>query len=140
MGFALQLTALALLTTVGGWPYVYATAIAVELAVLHNFVWHERWTWSDRRHSALAPGSRLVKYHLVAAMTSMAGNVALTAAVVELAGAPVLVANVTAVGAMAAANFIAADRWVFYCAGITPATLSALTPWRQPPTDQNGAR
>jgi putative flippase GtrA len=24
-----------------------ATAVAVELAVLHNFVWHHCWTWRD---------------------------------------------------------------------------------------------
>ncbi len=34
--------------------YLIATALAVEAAVLHNFFWHERWTWADRvaRHNA----------------------------------------------------------------------------------------
>ena len=39
--------AMALLTAVG-WPYAPAAAAAVELAVLNNFFWHERWTWRDR--------------------------------------------------------------------------------------------
>ena len=28
--------------------YLTATALAVELAVLNNFVWHQLWTWRDR--------------------------------------------------------------------------------------------
>ena len=41
LGFVLQLTALALLAA-AGLPYLLAAAIAVELAALHNFWWHER--------------------------------------------------------------------------------------------------
>ena len=26
--------------------YLPATILAVEAALLHNFLWHERWTWS----------------------------------------------------------------------------------------------
>ena len=47
IGFALQLGVLALLLRLG-LHYLAATALAVELAVLHNFAWHERWTWRDR--------------------------------------------------------------------------------------------
>ena len=28
--------------------YLLATALAVECAVLHNFLWHEHYTWADR--------------------------------------------------------------------------------------------
>jgi putative flippase GtrA len=28
--------------------YLLATALAVETAVIHNFLWHQRFTWSDR--------------------------------------------------------------------------------------------
>ena len=48
IGFLLQLGSLAFLTMVAGWPYGPATASAVQLAVIHNFLWHERWTWRDR--------------------------------------------------------------------------------------------
>ena len=60
IGFLLQLGSLAFLTMVVGWPYGPATAIAVQLAVMHNFLWHERWTWRDRTIPRLAgpqPGS-----------------------------------------------------------------------------------
>ena len=45
LGFVLQLLTLWALTSLAGWPWLPATAAAVEVAVLHNFVWHERWTW-----------------------------------------------------------------------------------------------
>src|SRR5205085_9977389 len=57
MGVAVQLGTLALLTRVLGWDYLVATAIAVEAAVAHNFLWHERYTWADRTrgsHTAVA--------------------------------------------------------------------------------------
>ena len=28
--------------------YLWATGLAVEAAVLHNFMWHRRFTWRDR--------------------------------------------------------------------------------------------
>ena len=48
-GFLLQLGTLALLTRVFGWHYAAATAVAIEAAILHNFIGHSRWTWADRR-------------------------------------------------------------------------------------------
>ena len=53
VGIAVQLLMLWLLTLCGV-GYMLATALAVESAVLHNFVWHERFTWIDRRNG-LAP-------------------------------------------------------------------------------------
>ena len=48
IGFVVQVAALWLLVSLTGIHYVLATAIAVELAILVNFVWHERWTFQDR--------------------------------------------------------------------------------------------
>ena len=51
IGIVVQLAAPAILK---GWlqvEYLLATALAVEAAVLHNFIWHERWTWAERRES-----------------------------------------------------------------------------------------
>jgi putative flippase GtrA len=129
IGFLLQITALAVLTMGVGWPYVPATAVAVELAVLHNFWWHERWTWSDRALPKSAAGRRAAKYHATAAVTSLGGNLLMTAAFVELAGLPVVPANVAAVAVMAFANFAVTDRWVFARHAAAPlAVLLAFTP------------
>ena len=48
MGVAAQLAALAFFNRVLGLGALIATAAAVETAVLHNFIWHERYTWADR--------------------------------------------------------------------------------------------
>jgi putative flippase GtrA len=112
LGFVIQLVALALFTAMG-WPYVLAAAIAVELAALHNFCWHQRWTWRDRALPRRTIGRRLVDYHLTTASFAVAGNVMLTAAIVELFGAPAVLANAGAVAILAAVSFAVADRWVF---------------------------
>jgi len=112
IGFVLQLGALALLTQVVRWPYEPATALAVALAVLHNFWWHERWTWRDRTATGGLAG-RIARYYVTTGATSIAGNLAMTAIGVELFGWSPIVANVVAVAGSSLANFIISDRWVF---------------------------
>jgi len=48
IGIAVQFAALILLRSVLHLNYLVATAIAVEAALVHNFVWHEQFTWADR--------------------------------------------------------------------------------------------
>lgn len=48
MGIAVQMGALWLLVSGLGVHYLLATLLAVEVSLLHNFVWHERWTWKER--------------------------------------------------------------------------------------------
>jgi len=52
MGIAVQIASLTLLVSALGVHYLPATAVAIELSVLHNFLWHERWTWRDRTGNA----------------------------------------------------------------------------------------
>lgn len=113
-GFAVQLSALNVLTGTFGIASAGATAAAVELAVLHNFVWHERWTWADRT-TADRGGTwrRLLLFHASNGVVSLVGNVGLTTVISGTTGLPVLPANVLAVGACTAINFLAADRMVF---------------------------
>ena len=48
IGIGVQLATLWMLVHVLRCNYLLATGLAVETAVLHNFVWHHRFTWSDR--------------------------------------------------------------------------------------------
>jgi putative flippase GtrA len=111
LGFAAQITALAVLAG-NGWPPVAATAIAVEIAILHNFCWHERWTWRDRAADVHWSG-RLVRFHAATGVASIGANVILTAALVEIRHLQPVVANTLAVAIVSAGNFFIADRWVF---------------------------
>jgi putative flippase GtrA len=106
LGFAVQIAALAALTRLASWPWLPATIASVELAILHNYLWHRVRTWGDRRGSFL-------RFQVTMALTSIAGNVALMSPLVVTLHLPVVAANVVAVAAMSAANFLIADRWVF---------------------------
>jgi len=44
LGMGLQLTLMAAMIRMG-LHYLAATGLAVEATVLHNFIWHQRWTW-----------------------------------------------------------------------------------------------
>ncbi len=114
IGFGVQMGVLALLVRIAEWPYIWATLLAVETAVLHNFVWHERWTWRDRAaHSFRGILRQLVRFHLLNGLTSLLGNAAVVALLVELLQVPVLSAGVVAVGVCTIANFLWAHRVVF---------------------------
>jgi putative flippase GtrA len=113
LGFVLQVGVLAWLTTVHLWSYAVATIVAVEAAVLHNFLWHERWTWRDRSAAAASLIGRLLRFHTTTGITSIGGNLATTALGVEIIGLHPVIANMISVGLMSLANYLVADRWVF---------------------------
>lgn len=114
LGFSLQLGLLFLLRHFAGMNYLVATGIAVEAAVLHNFVWHERVTWSEiaslQRNQV---GLRLVKFHLANGLISLVGNIAFTWVLVEYARLPYLAANAISVVVCSLVNFVAGDTFVF---------------------------
>jgi putative flippase GtrA len=109
LGFAVQLAALWLLHRTGVHPLM-ATGIAVESAVLHNFVWHERVTWPKSGPGVLR---RLLRFHVANGLISVVGNVALTWLLAQELQLPLLLANAISVGICALLNFAASDRWVF---------------------------
>ena len=92
MGMVVQLAALALLNRWTAGHYMYASAAAIEIALLHNFMWHVHYTWSDRRDSA-ARLRQLVRFHLSNGLVSMLGNLALMRLLVHEARLPLLVSN-----------------------------------------------
>ncbi len=49
VGMVVQLAALSLFNRLLHGRYLIASAAALELTVLHNFVWHTQYTWRDRR-------------------------------------------------------------------------------------------
>lgn len=112
IGMALQLAALAVLNRWMGGHYLAATVAAVELTLIHNFLWHLRYTWRDRRHHA-AVTTQLAKFHLSNGAVSLVGNVLLMRLLVSGARLPVLVANSIAVLVCSLANFGLGHTWAF---------------------------
>ncbi len=114
LGLVVQITALSLLTHLAGWHYLPATLLAVSLAVLHNFGWHQRWTWSDRPAGALS--ARLRRLGWFAATTgviSIGGNLGLMALYAGRLGIPTVAANLATVASMSVVNFFASEYWTF---------------------------
>lgn len=114
VGIVVQLVALTVLTSGFGLNYLYATVLAVETAVIHNFVWHERYTWAERcggdRSAVLA---RLLRFNLSTGLVSIVGNILLMRLLVGHLHFQVLMANLVAIGTCAMANFVVSDHLVF---------------------------
>lgn len=114
IGVGVQLAALAILRTGIGVDYLVATFLAVEAAVLHNFIWHERWTWVERtRQEAGGVIGRLFRFHLANGLISIAGNLVLMWLLVSRLHLHYFIANLIAIGTCSIVNFFASDRLVF---------------------------
>ena len=114
LGTAVQLGMLVLLKSALHMNYLLATASAVEISVLHNFVWHERYTWPDRALVGWRGRLRsLAAFHLTNGLVSIVGNVLLMRLFVGQWKIPYFVANLTAIGTCGLANFVLADRVAF---------------------------
>jgi putative flippase GtrA len=114
IGIPVQLGVLGLLKGGLGFHYLIATAVAVEAATLHNFMWHERWTWIERtKASPSGLFGRLVRFHLSNGLISICGNLVMMWLLVSRLRVGYFAANVFAMAACAIANFLASDLLVF---------------------------
>jgi putative flippase GtrA len=111
VGIGVQLAVLAGLRSGFGFGYMAATALAVETAVIHNYFWHERFTWVDREtESSLA---RFAKFNLTTGLFSIAGNLVLMRVFVGGIGMNYMVANLVTIATCSVVNFVVSDRVVF---------------------------
>jgi putative flippase GtrA len=130
IGILVQVVALFFLRGVMHFNYLFATAIAVEAAVVHNFVWHEQFTWADRVRGAPRQASggeapnilsrlcgpslrRLLRFNLSNGAVSILGNLALMRVMVGQGHMNYLLANGIAIALCSVANFLVSDEWVF---------------------------
>lgn len=114
MGMAVQLGALGLFVHVLGLNYLLATALAVEAAVLHNFLWHRRWTWADREGITVpAWGYLLLRFNLTTGLVSIIGNLISMRVLAGAAGFEPIVANLLSIILCSLVNFLVCDHFVF---------------------------
>lgn len=91
-----------------------ATAIAVEIVVLHNFIWHEHFTWPDRNTKGFRQRTmRLARFHAGNGLVSLIGNTILMYWLVERLKVPVALSALVAILICSFVNFLIADRWVY---------------------------
>jgi len=125
-GFAVQIAVLGALTSWAGVNYLAATAIAVEAAILVNYLWHERVTWKDRpAMTARERWLRLGKFNAMTSITSIVGSLMVTAVLVESFTLSPLDANVIAVVVLGFINFVGADTLVFRAGAVGVVMLMA---------------
>ncbi len=134
MGIVVQFVTLFVLRSLFKFDYLFATAVAVEAAVIHNFVWHEQFTWVDRvkpdrteisgtridraRSEIVDPHwrrslPRLLRFNLTNGAVSILGNLALMKVMVGEGHMNYLFANAIAIVLCSLANFLVSERWVF---------------------------
>jgi putative flippase GtrA len=125
-GFVVQLAVLAGLIRFAGVHYLVATVIAVESAILHNFIWHQRHTWRDRPSTGAITRQRLVRFHLLNGTVSLVGNALVMLVLTGSLGIDPVRANVVAVIACSLVNFFGSEMLVFRTAAVVMALI--LTP------------
>jgi dolichol-phosphate mannosyltransferase len=114
LGLSLQLGTLTILKGYLGVHYLAATGMAVESAILHNFFWHERWTWGDRGLSgSRGRPARLVRFHSTTGAISILGNLVFMRLYAGELGLHYLVASLASVASCTVFNFVVSDRLVF---------------------------
>jgi putative flippase GtrA len=114
IGVALQLALLLLLKSVLGLNYLTATGLAVEATVVHNFLWHERYTWADRVQPSWRKSVwRLLRFNLTNGAVSIGGNLVLMKIMVSFGHANYLAANGAAIVVCSLVNFLVSNEYVF---------------------------
>lgn len=115
IGIGVQLLILVVLKTGLGLNYLVATALAVECTVVHNFLWHERFTWPDRLPGGRGADSwsRFLKFNLTTGMLSIAGNLVFMKVLAGLGHMNYLLANGITIAACSILNFLVNDGFVF---------------------------
>jgi putative flippase GtrA len=131
IGIAVQLAVLGILNGLLKLDYLPATALAVEAAVLHNFIWHERFTWADRasvtRRQALV---RLIHFNFTTGAISILGNLILMRILVGQAHLPALPANLVSIAGCSLANFLVSEYIVFRARPLGGRIRSLLSTYR----------
>lgn len=90
-----------------GWGLVASKLVAAEVAILHNFLWNDAWTFADR---VAAPGSglsrlqRLLRFNLVCG-AGLALSVGILGVLCERLGVSRYLANAVAIAVVTLWNF-----------------------------------
>ncbi len=114
IGIGVQLAALAILHSWLKLDYLLATVLAVEIAVIHNFLWHERYTWADRPARRPAQSLlRLAKFNASNGAVSIVGNLVLMRLLVGTLKLNYVVSTLLAIVFCSLVNFLLGDRFVF---------------------------
>ena len=109
-GAGVQLAAMTTLVHALRLDYRPATAAALGITLLHNFLWHLRWTWRDRELSGAAALRGFVMFVWSNGMVSIVGASLLMPLLVDRIGLPAVIATVVSICVCGPVNFWLASR------------------------------
>jgi putative flippase GtrA len=106
LGTAVNVAIVHLLHNELGWGFTRSSAIATELAIVHNYVWNELWTFHIRRLHI----GRLARYNL---SSLVAASITVAVATVVKEVIDPLLAQLVGIVTGAALNYIVNVRWTW---------------------------
>ncbi len=99
---------------------LYASPLAIWLAVTNNFFWNDRWTWRDKRCLHSLPWyRRLLRYYLTASAGAFLNCLVLIAGSRYL-GLHYLAANLLGSFCGSVLNFTLSGLWIFHARKSVP--------------------
>ena len=115
INIVLKLASIAALYDWAGLHYLLATALAVELVIVHGFMWQQFWTFRERRlaTSPAAVLGRLLRYNASFSLMALTTNLGLMRLLVGSLGVHYLVAASLTTVCAGLINFVICDRVLF---------------------------
>ena len=98
-------------------PLALASLIAIQIAIINNFIWNRQFTWTDRPmkgYQAIKKG--LIKFTLVSWVAG-ALNWVILLILTEYAGIYYMIANLMAILVASILNYFLNDLWTFRKSG-----------------------
>ena len=111
-GIAVNQGLLYLLTEYAKLFYLISSVVAVQSAILNNFLWNHIWTFSDRRKAKHSILYKLGQFELVSIGGKLT-NIAVLYLAVTFLGIQYLIANLLGIAAGFAVNFVANNLWTW---------------------------
>ena len=108
-GYALNIITFALLLNGAGVHYRVAATGAFAVALSNNFFWHRHWTFAANEGAA---GAQLARF-VVVCLTAFAFDIAALSLLIDLVGAPKVLAQAITIAAAAPLTFAANKFWAF---------------------------
>lgn len=97
-----------------GWPLLPSSLVAIECAILSNFILSALWIWRyDFGGSLRRVLEKLVQYQAATLFSSLGVNAGVLTVLVYLFGVDYRVANLGGIAAGMGLNFLAGELWVF---------------------------
>ncbi|RKY76132.1 hypothetical protein DRQ07_10790 [candidate division KSB1 bacterium] len=113
-GTIVNMTTLFILKGQARFPLIVSGAIAIELAIIHNFTWHYFKTWKERVHHTVKDYfKRLFQYNIVTASIDFTVNLSFLWFLTNVVGLHYMLSNLFGMMAGPILKYFANDLLIF---------------------------